>query len=41
MCIRIPNMKFLCLILCQGEVCTDNNANVNNDANDNRQSMIV
>ena len=34
MCICIPNMKFLCLTLCQGEVCTD-------DTNDNGQSMIV
>ena len=24
MCICIPNMKFLCLAMCQGEVCTDN-----------------
>ena len=23
MCICIPNMKFLCLTMCQGEVCTD------------------
>ena len=45
MCICIPNMKFLCLTLCQGEVCTDddNNANVDNDANanDDRQSMMA
>ena len=41
MCICIPNMKFLCLTLCHGEVCTDNDANANDaDAND-RQSMIV
>ena len=33
MCICIPNMKFLCLTLCKGEVCTD-------DANDDGQSMI-
>ena len=41
MCICIPNMKFLCLTLCQGEVCTDD-ANADNDANaDDRQRMIV
>ena len=34
MCISVPNMKFLCLTMCQGEVCTD-------DANDDGQSMIV
>ena len=27
MYICIPNMKFLCLTLCQGEVCTDVNTN--------------
>ena len=37
MCICIPNMKFLWLILWQGEVCTDANANDNDDG----QSMIV
>ena len=38
MCICIPNMKLLCLTMCQREVCTDDdNAN---DANDG-QSMIV
>ena len=47
MCICTPNVKFLCLLLCQGKVCTDDNANnndTNNDdanANDERQSMIV
>ena len=44
MCIGIPNMKFLCLTLCQEEVCTDNdNANNDDDANNNNdeQSMIV
>ena len=42
MCINIPNMKFLCLTLCQGEVCTDNDdANDENDTNDDGQSMIV
>ena len=43
MCICIPNMKFLCLTLCQGEVCTDD-ANTNtNDANakEDGQFMIV
>ena len=29
-CICVPNMKFLCLILWLGEVCTDTNAD---DAN--------
>ena len=40
-CICIPNMKFLSLSLCQGEVCTDddNNANTNDDGQG--QSMIV
>ena len=28
----VPDMKFLCLTLCQGEVCTDDNDNA--DAND-------
>ena len=32
MCICVPNMKFLCLTLCQGEVCTDANADANTDA---------
>ena len=45
MCICLPNMKFLCLNLCQGEVCTDNaNDDTNDDdanANDDGQSMIV
>ena len=27
MCISVPNMKFLCLTQCQGEVCTDAEAN--------------
>ena len=46
MCKCMPNMKFLCLILCQGEVCIDDeadadaNANTNADTNDG-QSMIV
>ena len=40
MCISVPNMKFLCLNLWLGEVCTDD-AN-NDDANDDDgQSMIV
>ena len=38
MCMSIPNMKSLCLTLCQGEVSTDD-ANAN--ANDDVQSMIV
>ena len=37
MCINIPNMKFLCLILWQVEVCTD----ADTDANDDGQSLIV
>ena len=42
MCICTPNMKFLCLTLCQGEVCTDDDdANDDNNAIDNGQSMIV
>ena len=40
MCISIPNMKFLCLTLCQGEVCTDK-ANDTNENNDDGQFMIV
>ena len=36
-------MKFLCLTLCQGEVCTDDDANTNANANDDDdgQFMIV
>ena len=52
MCICIPNMKFLCLTMWQGEVCADDDdaddddANTDADANDDdddddRQSMIV
>ena len=43
MCICTPNMKFLCLTLCKGEVYTDDtNADANNaNANDDIQSMIV
>ena len=26
MCICVPNIKFLCITLCHGEVCTDANA---------------
>ena len=25
MCICVPSRKFVCLTLCQGEVCTDDN----------------
>ena len=39
MYICIPNMKFLHLTLCQGEMCTNDDANA--DANVDRQSMIV
>ena len=38
MCIPVPNMKFLCVTLCQGEVCTDDN---DDDANEDGQFMIV
>ena len=42
MCICIPNMKFLCLTLCQGEVYTDDDdANDDTNTNDDGQSMIV
>ena len=46
MCICIPNMKFLCLTLCQEKVCTDDTNDDNtkdNDANanDDGQSMIL
>ena len=34
-------MKILCLILCQGEVCTNDSTNANANANDDGQSMIV
>ena len=40
-CICVPNTKFLCLTLCQGEVCTDADDVNDDDANDNGQSMIV
>ena len=43
MCICIPNMKFLCLTMCQGEVCTDDadTKDANADDANNGQSMIV
>ena len=31
-CICVPNMKFLYLILWPAEVCTDNDANADDDA---------
>ena len=41
-CACILNMKFLCLTLWQGEVCTDDNANADDaNTNDDGQSMIV
>ena len=40
MCISIPNMKFLCLTQCQGEVCTDSNADVDANNDDEGQFMI-
>ena len=39
MCICIPNTKFLCLTLWQGEVCTDDDDDAN--ANDDAQSVIA
>ena len=40
MCTCIPNMKFQLLVMCQQEVCTDDDANdANND--DDGQCMIV
>ena len=41
MCICIPYMRFLCLTLWQGEVCTDDDDDDADDTNDNGQSMIV
>ena len=41
MCKCIPDMKFLCLSLCQGKVCTDDANDDNANANDDGQSMIV
>ena len=29
MCICVPSMKFLCLTMCQGEVCTDDDDDAN------------
>ena len=34
----IPNMKFLHLTICQGEVCTDANADTNDDADANNDA---
>ena len=36
-CICVPKMKFLCLTLHQGEVCTDDD---DNDANNNDDGTI-
>ena len=41
MCKCVPNIKFLYLILCQGEVHTDDDANNTNDNNDDGQFMTV
>ena len=42
MCIYLPNMKFLCLTLWQGEGCTDTIGNTNDtNDDDDGQSMIV
>ena len=46
MYISVPNMKFLCLPLCQEEVCTDDTndasaANANTNTNDDGQGMIM
>ena len=38
MCISIPNMKFLCLTTCQGEVCTDD---ANDDTNDDEERQTI
>ena len=38
MCISVPNMKFLRLTQCHGEVCTDDDADDN--ANDARQRTM-
>ena len=35
MCICVSSMKFLCLAMCQGEVCTDDDADA--DANAGRR----
>ena len=40
MCICIPNMKFLCLALWQGEVCTDANDDANTDINDGQSTSV-
>ena len=37
-CIGIPNMKFLCLTMCQGEVCTDD---INDDTNDDDTQWTI
>ena len=36
----IANIKFLCLTLCKGEVCTDDNADADTDANDDGQFVM-
>ena len=36
MSISVPNIKFLCITLCKGEVCRDD---ANGDANDDGQIM--
>ena len=40
MCICLQSMKFLCLTMCQGEVCTDADADADTNGDDG-QSMIV
>ena len=40
MCIYAPNMKFLCLILCQGEMCTDANTDAKTEANAGRRHTM-
>ena len=40
-CARLPNMKFLCLTLWQGEMCTDDDANDDDTNDDDGQSMLV
>ena len=42
-CIGVPNIKFLCLTLCKGKMCTDDADadTIDADANDDGQFMIV
>ena len=40
-CAYVYQISSFCLTLCQGEVCTDDDADANDDANNDGQSMIV